>query len=432
MANNVYIGNRYVPVFANPVEWDNVREYEPLTIVTYEGTAYTSKKTVPVGTALSNTEYWVVTGNYNAQVEQYRQEVVSLSNRVEILEDDIVITIGDSYLQGYTTGGNIDSWGDYLRGYLGMDTDHFKKFYQGGIGFGGGGYSTQAGNAVNAISTADRPKVKAVIVARSYNDSPYTMAQIQTGMNAVTSTLRNAFPNAKIYYIPVGWCVQELIANPTTTAYEAKTVTTLRWFNGAMVAGVYTAPNVYSVLYDNRCFTSDYVHPNAVGQQLIGQAIYQQVFGAGFVADLTFNFQALQNVSGADGTLDYSTQFSHSVKGDTTVLRFTDSTLHYTPSAAFDTGNVWGYAKKIGTYKDAGFACPGQGFSVPVNCWVQSSGQGYRDIPNACLLFRNGDIWVQFGTMMNDTHNGYMQFTGVSNIWVKSSMVQASFKNLGY
>lgn len=79
MKNNIYIGNRYVPVFADPVEWNNLREYEPLTIVTYQGTAYTSRKTVPVGTALNNTDYWVVTGNYNAQVEAYRQETQALA-----------------------------------------------------------------------------------------------------------------------------------------------------------------------------------------------------------------------------------------------------------------------------------------------------------------------------------------------------------------
>ena len=85
MANNIYIGNRYVPIFANPVEWDNLREYEPLTIVTYQGTAYTSRKTVPVGTALSNTEYWVVTGNYNAQVEMYRREVDKIKDAYYVL-----------------------------------------------------------------------------------------------------------------------------------------------------------------------------------------------------------------------------------------------------------------------------------------------------------------------------------------------------------
>ena len=28
MAERQYIGARYVPVFADPVEWDNVRQYE--------------------------------------------------------------------------------------------------------------------------------------------------------------------------------------------------------------------------------------------------------------------------------------------------------------------------------------------------------------------------------------------------------------------
>lgn len=87
--NNVYIGNRYVPIFANPVEWDNLREYEPLTIVTYQGTSYTSKKRVPVGTELSDTEYWVVTGNYNAQVEAYRQQVVALDESVEQVSENV-------------------------------------------------------------------------------------------------------------------------------------------------------------------------------------------------------------------------------------------------------------------------------------------------------------------------------------------------------
>lgn len=85
MANNIYIGNRYVPIFANPVEWDNLREYEALTIVTYQGTSYTSKKRVPVGIRLDNKDYWVVTGNYNAQVEVYRQEVDKIKGAYYVL-----------------------------------------------------------------------------------------------------------------------------------------------------------------------------------------------------------------------------------------------------------------------------------------------------------------------------------------------------------
>lgn len=83
--NRQYIGARYVPKFADPVEWDKLRSYEGLTIVTYAGTSYTSKKPVPVGIELNNAEYWVVTGNYNEQVESYRQETELLKNNVDKL-----------------------------------------------------------------------------------------------------------------------------------------------------------------------------------------------------------------------------------------------------------------------------------------------------------------------------------------------------------
>ena len=75
MGTRQYIGARYVPKFADPIAWDSDRSYEALTIVTYLGTSYTSKKDVPVGTAISNTEYWVATGNYNSQVEEYAEIV---------------------------------------------------------------------------------------------------------------------------------------------------------------------------------------------------------------------------------------------------------------------------------------------------------------------------------------------------------------------
>ena len=63
---------------ANPPEWDNSRGYEPLTIVLHEGNSYTSAQTVPPGIDINNSEFWMMTGNYNAQIEQYRKEVHEL------------------------------------------------------------------------------------------------------------------------------------------------------------------------------------------------------------------------------------------------------------------------------------------------------------------------------------------------------------------
>ena len=82
MAVTQYIGARYVPLFANPAEWDSSREYEPLTIVLYQGASYTSKQAVPSGIAITDENFWARTGDYNAQVEQYRQEVRTFDGRI--------------------------------------------------------------------------------------------------------------------------------------------------------------------------------------------------------------------------------------------------------------------------------------------------------------------------------------------------------------
>lgn len=78
-----YVGARYVPLFADPAEWNINSTYEPLTIVINEGNSYTSKQFVPVGIQIDNEEYWALTGNYNAQVELYRQEVKKLSEQLQ-------------------------------------------------------------------------------------------------------------------------------------------------------------------------------------------------------------------------------------------------------------------------------------------------------------------------------------------------------------
>lgn len=82
-----YVGARYVPLFANPAQWTNDRQYEPLTIVLHQGNSFTSMQYVPVGIDITNEEFWAQTGNYNAQVEQYRQEVKEYTKKFATLEN---------------------------------------------------------------------------------------------------------------------------------------------------------------------------------------------------------------------------------------------------------------------------------------------------------------------------------------------------------
>ena len=53
-----YVGARYVPLFADPLQWNSANTYEPLTIVVNEGNSYTSKTYVPAGIDISN--IWII------------------------------------------------------------------------------------------------------------------------------------------------------------------------------------------------------------------------------------------------------------------------------------------------------------------------------------------------------------------------------------
>lgn len=78
--NRQYVGARYVPMLFNyngSSEWIPDYNYEALTIVTYGGSSYTSSKIVPanIGNPPSNPEYWVETGNFNAQLNEVTKKI---------------------------------------------------------------------------------------------------------------------------------------------------------------------------------------------------------------------------------------------------------------------------------------------------------------------------------------------------------------------
>ena len=77
-----YIGARYIPLFSDPIEWDITRSYEPLTVVKNQGSSYVSKRSVPEGIAITNEDYWLLWADYNAQLEQYRNEVRQFDGRI--------------------------------------------------------------------------------------------------------------------------------------------------------------------------------------------------------------------------------------------------------------------------------------------------------------------------------------------------------------
>lgn len=87
--NNLFIGERYIPLFANPVEWDSSRAYEHLTIVMYEGEGYTSRYAVPPGIAIDDGKYWVKTFPRSPKIIEIEALIESIKTELSNQADEI-------------------------------------------------------------------------------------------------------------------------------------------------------------------------------------------------------------------------------------------------------------------------------------------------------------------------------------------------------
>ena len=81
MALKKYIGLRYAPKFVGA--WDKASEYAALSVVYTNEQSYVSRKTVPANTEITNTEFWIKSADWNAQVAQYNQNVEQYQANVE-------------------------------------------------------------------------------------------------------------------------------------------------------------------------------------------------------------------------------------------------------------------------------------------------------------------------------------------------------------
>lgn len=227
MSVRQYIGARYVPRFSdvNGGVWSNVYSYEPLIIVKNGNDYYTSKKSVPVGIAITNTEYWAPTGNYNGAIASLDQKIdtvkAELETKISQVNDRKFIFIGDSYAGTLVSNNYIK----IAAGILGLveNTDYYLS-YIGGAGFyGDNGNVTFLARlqALNA-SIEDKESITDIIVLGGINDRDATLTQIDQRMAEFNTYARTNYPNAKISLGAIGWSTNgEYVSKYTGTVIPA-------------------------------------------------------------------------------------------------------------------------------------------------------------------------------------------------------------------
>lgn len=258
MSTRQYIGARYVPKFANPIEWDSARSYEALEIVTYLGTSYTSKKNVPAGTAITNTTYWVATGNYNAQVAEYKAEVDALKEGVKGYVRNKCIFLTDSY--GNYTDSDSKNFITVACEYAGISTSNYYLFNRGGTGFARGGELSFLDLLTdNARNVPDKADITDIFVFGGANDqvlvdgNPFTVAEIETAIGNFVSYCKTNYPNATVR---IGFVTKSWEAN-----YYPNAGTVAQAYSRCAKYGAVYLVNSENIVQQYSAFRTDRVHP---------------------------------------------------------------------------------------------------------------------------------------------------------------------------
>ena len=203
LINRQYVGARYVPKVMG--EWNKALQYEALSIVTYAGNSFTSKVPVPANIDITNKTYWVNTGNYNAQVEAYRQQTAQLENRLnsEIIDrkndtKDNILWIGDSYSVNYSH--KLPNGVRYM-----LNAKNWYEYSKGGAGFlgawAGACYNDLIEQAKSDMSASQKEMIKYVYIVGGANDSSFSWTQLKDKVVSTVQNARSSFPNAQVCFI---------------------------------------------------------------------------------------------------------------------------------------------------------------------------------------------------------------------------------------
>ena len=291
-----YVGARYVPVFANPPEWSDTREYEPLTVVTYQGNSYTSMQYVPTSISIADTAYWALTGNFNAQVEAYRAEVRAFDDRINanaaainanaaaisanaaaisenaaaISENaaaiaqektdrtaNVMLAFGDSFGEDTISQGPV--WCEITANKLQATELH--NYCVGGATFNTDkekNFSVQVDKAISEIKNPEYVKYVGIVGGTNDGSNSITNAIV-----SLVAKINSAFPNAVIG-IGLNASKQDILSYGA----KQKRIAALN-LNGNFDTPVFIDSVVYTQLAEG-CMMDDNIHPTAKGSNRIG------------------------------------------------------------------------------------------------------------------------------------------------------------------
>lgn len=418
MAERQYIGARYVPVFADPIEWDKSRAYEALTIVTYLASSYTSKLPVPPGTEITNTKYWALTASYNSQFEEYRREVEEYREQVTDfiaqqtgINSHGVLVVGDDYC---TTKYATNPWPNIVANKLGLvrNNNYFNFAANGASANSAGtetGFNTILTTGLSGMTTEQKNNIDTFIFPGSINDVLWLVegGNMDTLINNVTALVelaRTNLPNLRnIYMALTGWSVDTNTRKKAKLYYETVQKITQKYF----------PINAYrAIMMHFNTMATDGKGPKQLGMNYLGNYIAGILEGEETIVDEETTV-TIHGASSGTAALVFTQQ------GTFAAVRGSGQTLEIIGGASSGlllniprvigtwTGNIFGNNQDSGTFPDR----------MVMDCIVEIPNGDKYQLPVTFDFFRNinnGKMDVR--AMINSARNGSDFNSGVHKI----------------
>lgn len=279
LINRQYVGARYVPKIMG--EWNKALRYEALSIVTHLGNSFTSKVPVPANIDITNTDYWVNTGNYNAQVEEYRKATTQVKNDLnnEIInrknaDKDNILWIGDSYSENYNR-----KLPHGVRDML--NAKNWYEYCKGGAGFAGAwaglSFNDLIEKAKNELSATQKEMIKYVYFVGGANDSSFNWTELKPKVISTVANARNSFPNAQVCFI---------FASCAYNTYSDLHTKTKNMSNDNLVPCIFAMPYYYLT---GAFYNTDNLHYTESATNYIISVISNLICGSNYIPTVSAN-----------------------------------------------------------------------------------------------------------------------------------------------
>lgn len=379
MPTRQYIGARYVPKFfeggsSQSAEWLANTQYEALTIVTRNGNSYTSRKPVPanIGAPEENPEYWVSTGIFNEQVEEYRQEVSALSDTVSGIQSDIVDIENEiADIEGSITDKWLfvaDSYDIYYDDYhrtdvcaeaMGLANDQYYTIAAGGYGIKPSAHPEFTWESLITEHDEIPSDITHIVFGGGLNDDGVTSSALISAASSLNTYIRTRFPNLKRVYLSyMGMTyisTNALIASNDCSNLYTYIASANRW--------IFTS-GVEHTLFDPSLIanTEDKCHPTRSGVYQLGIRLYEAICGG--YAKVTVNKAGFATVNSDLGYTGQRAFYTRVIGGD---VKIYDNIANFTGSSDALTGFI-----ELYTFNDLWSMLPYQ-FYQPVIVKVGST-----------------------------------------------------------